>query len=633
VVLFVRQRWVHLAAPAVAAAPFIALAATIVLAGDQHADIRPWVQAQFFDHPPRLYLTATIFGPVLFVIGSAAGLVALLAIWQASEFSKAAARHVGTALAAATSRWTWPLAALVAAKLAWLAAGLMGLLPPALGGTSDVWSAIRSDDAFAWLYAAALGAVAVAWLMRGRTAIAEDRAKDAAGRVVLAFAAAPLLLAAIPLAGAALAGILPGTHPPVPEGVTVGECIRTWVPLGGAAAASCLGLALVQWQSVWWLAVIVAGFIAGLAILRQRRNDAGGIFLVALGAWALPRALNPVRLEHPGELAWLAGLPGINAPQPETFDVVVTVVVAVVAVAWWTGRQRTLGPAPLLVVLAVSTLLIQGASVAPSAPGAFLLAIAIVFPVLYELGFDSETVNRRTSDRVGTMLRALGIRAFALTVLATLVIVDAREFHASTQARLGFILFGIPLGATIVAATVRRLVRRRGSPQGDDRRGWAVARPLALAGAAGVAALVVLAGLGWVVQPGIATVYPTAGGRVEELRARFVALDADLQATDVADPGAPGTLAQRWTAEASWTASHPPPGCAANLWMDWGALVDDVREVGIILAAFADQPPDAPPAEVEAVMSAISTAGTSLGDDTAAVRDALDATLAACSAA
>lgn len=628
VLLFARRRWVHVGAPLLAAAPFIALAATIMLAGDQHADIRPWVQAQFRDYPPRLYLTATIFGPLLVIVGSAAGLVALLTIWQASEFSKATARHIGTAFALASSRWTWLFAALLAAKLAWLAAGLLDLLPPVLGGTSDIWSAIRSDDAFGWGYAAALGLGAAAWLLRGREPIDDDRAKGVAGRVVLLFATVTFLLAALPLISAALSGLFPGTYPPIPDDITIGGCLGTWVPLGPAAASGCLGLAIIGWQGVWWLLVIAAGLVVGIVALRRQPNDAGGIFLVALGAWAMPRAIDAVRRLHPIETPWLGELPALDATQPETFDVVVTLLVFVLALAWWSGRQRKLGPGPLLVILTVSTFLIDGTSVSPSAPGALLLAIAVVFPVLYELGFNSRAMNRASADRDVRVLQLLGVRAFALTVLATLVIVDVNALQESTQVRLGFVLFAIPLGATIVAATVRRLQRR---PALGQRQVPQAAQPLLIGGAAGVAVTAVLAGAGWLFQPSLASLYALPASRVEDLRGRFVALDADVQAVSAFDPSAPATLEARWAEETSWTRNHPPPDCASSLWSDWRSLVDDVREVGIIIAAFGDQPANAPNEEVAAVQASIAAVTSSLNADTGAVRQGIEAALIECS--
>jgi hypothetical protein len=619
-----RSRWVRAAAPPLAAVPFLGIAAAVLLAGDASATLSPWVQAQSLDYPARLDLSSSIVSPLLTVVVSAAGLLALLSIWQASEFSKAAVRHVGTALAISGTRWTGLLAALLVAKVAWLGAGILGYLPPALGGSSEIWPAIESDDAFAWAYAAALAIGGLTWLIRDRRRISEERAQATAGRTVLLFAGVAFVITALPLVVAALAGAGSDPRAGVPADVTLGDCARDWFPSGASAALSCVALALVPWQSVWWFAIVIGALAAGLWILRRAPSHGGGILLAAVGAWSLPRAIDALSALHPSELAWLGNLPAVDAPQPETLDVVLTVLVAVLAIGWWSGRQRRIDAGPLLVILAVSTLLIDGPSIAPSAPGALLVAVGIVFPVLYELGFDSGGTNRPSVDRTAVLLRKAGLRALALTVLAILLVIDIAALHESTQGRLGFILFAVPLSATIVAATVRRRlpIAQAASPQR--------ARPLVAGAALGLASVVVIGGLGWALQPILAAIYPTPATRVQELEARFTSLDTALQAIDVFDPAVPASLQQRWTEERSWTTSHPPPSCAADLWVSWTDLLVDVRHAGIVIAAVTDQPVGAPDSEVAAVQAALQGVGAALGEHLTGVRTDLERAATAC---
>ena len=632
---FVASRFVRAAAPLLAAVPFLLLAAAIVIAGDATATLSPWVQAQSLDYPSTLDLNATIVPPVLFVISSAAALLALLAIWQASEFSKAAARTVGTALAVSSTRWTGLLAGLLAAKLAWIAAGLLDRLPPVLGGASGLWDEIRSDDAFAWGFATLVVIVALAWLLRDRRRISEDRARSAAGRAVLVFAMASFIVTVLPLAVAATAGADPPARPEIPGDVLVGDCFRTWAPYGASALLSCLGLSLAAWQGVWWFGVVVGALISGLWILRRAPNHGGGVFLTALGVWALPRALDGIGALHPRELSLLDGFPAIDAPQPATLDVIVTIAVAVLAVALWTGRQRRLDSGSLIVILVVSTLLIDGSAVAPSAPGAVLVALALIFPVAYELAFDSGATNRPRTDRAAALLQAVGLRTLALTALAMLLIVDIARLQESLQAQLGFIIFAIPLAATIVASTVRRRIaaaRREiaAEPSDPERAGDPGIRSLTLGGSAGIAVVLALAAVGWAFQPGLSGLYPTPAERVAELRARFDALEATIQTSDVTDPATPAALQQRWSDERDWIADHPAPECATPAWQGWQALVSDIRNAGIVIAAYSNPPPAAPQSEIDAVTAALTTVGASLTAHEAGMPGLLDRATADC---
>lgn len=627
-----RLRFMRAAPPLLAAAPFLSLAATVVVAGDATATLPPWVQAQSLDYPATLDLNATVVPPVLFVVASAAGLLALLSIWQASEFSKAAARHVGTALAVSANRWTGVLAALLVAKVAWLVAGLLGVLPPALGGASRLWEEIESDDAFAWAYAAALAVGGMAWLLGDRRGISEERARSAAGRTVLIFALAAFVVTALPLVVAATAGAGTSPRPEVPGDVLIGECVGTWAPYGASALLSCLALALTPWQGVWWFAVVAGSLVAGLWILRRAPNHGGGIFLAALGLWAMPRAIDVLGVFHPRELSMLDGIPAIDAPQPATFDVAVTIVVCVLAAGLWTGRQRRIHAGSLIVILAVSTLLIDASAVAPSAPGAVLVALALIFPVLYELAFDSGDVNRPRADRPGALLQAVGVRALALTTLAMLLVIDVARLQESSQAQLGFTVFAIPLAGTIVASTIRRRDDHDADASFEALSG--TARPsagaLGLGALAGVVAVTALAGVGWLFERDLAGLYPTPAQRVEQLRARFDALEETINTTSLTDPATPTALHDRWTEERTWIGDHPAPDCALDAWQSWASLVSDIRNAGIVIDAYTHAPPAPPQSEIDAVNGVLTRVDSSMASDRADVRRYLEQAAADC---
>ena len=91
--------------------------------------------------------------------------------------------------------------------------------------------------------------------------------------------------------------------------------------------------------------------------------------------------------------------------QPETFGVTIVVLIAVLAVMWWSGRQQTVGPGPLIVLAVVSGLVIHGNTLLPTAPSLLLLALVIVFPVVYELTFDSKNLMPHDLDAAAACLR------------------------------------------------------------------------------------------------------------------------------------------------------------------------------------------------------------------------------------
>jgi hypothetical protein len=522
---------------------------------------------------------------------------------------------------------SWILAALLGAKVTWLILGYADLLPPALGGTSGAWAALRSDDAFSWAYVGLLSVAIGIWLVRGRTAIDERLAGRTAGLAIFAFASLSLLIAAYPLVSPLLGAIWPGPYPAPPDDIGPTACFSDWLPRGGLAFASCIASVAPAWLSVWWGGVIVAALIVGALLLRRRPGHSGAVFLVVLGAWSLPRAIDVVRQTAPPELAWLRTLPAMNAPQPETLDVAVTALVLVLAIAWWTRRQTRVDPLALVVVLVTSTLLVHAGTIAPSAPLTFFLAAAVAFPVLYELALDSEELNEPVRERPGRLLASLGLRAFILTLLATLVAVDIGALAGSTDARLGFLIFGPPFAAVVVAATLRPRDRRDaddGPRPPADRP--TIRRGFAAAGLAGFA-VVALALASVALQPVIGGLHATGAQRLSELEVRVAAVEAGVNDA-VAAAGQDGTgltdrLMDIWASESGWLAAHPAHDCAADAWDTWRDVIDGYRAVAILLAA-TDQPPaSAPQAEIDTVAAAHDQAMADLGSGIASFGDAL----------
>ncbi len=471
--LVARPRGRRVLLPVAAAAPFLALLVSLLLAIGHEIPVGTFNQALAPDYPATLSIGAPIHGPILFFVGLTGGLIGLLAIWQTSTWTRASARQVGRHLGRQTRRWWWLLGGLLGAKLVWLALGIGGLLPPMLGGASGAWAALRSDDVASFLYVAVLVGVAGLWLLRPRRSLPESRALRWAGVVIALIAAVTLITTAVPLLVPALESLEPsGRTTSIPGDVTLGACLSTWSRPAGTLL-SCLGLWLPDWQNLWILAVLLVAFVAGLALIRRRPTDGSAIFLVVLGAWGLPRGLQAASAVPPPELPGVADLPSFNAPQPETLDLAVTVLVLGLAIGWWMDRQRRVEPADLVIILVVSTLVIHGSTLVPTSPLPLLLAAAIIFPILYELVFDSKELNDPSrEDRAARVLASTGSRALALTLLAVTLASGVVDIDSLTG-RFAFIVFGLPFAITIVAVTIsdrHALGARRGRIR--DRRAW-----------------------------------------------------------------------------------------------------------------------------------------------------------------
>ena len=613
--LVARPRGRRVLLPVAAAAPFLALLVGLLLAIGHEIPVGTFNQALAPDYPATLSIGAPIHGPILFFVGLTGGLIGLLAIWQTSTWTRASARQVGRHLGRQTRRWWWLLGGLLGAKLVWLALGIGGLLPPMLGGASGAWAALRSDDVASFLYVAVLVGVAGLWLLRPRRSLPESRALRWAGVVIALIAAATLITTAVPLLVPALESLEPsGRTTSIPGDVTLGACLSTWSRPAGTLL-SCLGLWIPDWQNLWILAVLLVAFVAGLALIRRRPTDGSAIFLVVLGAWGLPRGLQAASAVPPPELPGVADLPSFNAPQPETLDLAVTVLVLGLAIGWWMDRQRRVEPADLVIILVVSTLVIHGSTLVPTSPLPLLLAAAIIFPILYELVFDSKELNDPSrEDRAARVLASTGSRALALTLLAVTLASGVVDIDSLTG-RFAFIVFGLPFAITIVAVTIsdRHALGRVGDASEIGGRGGR-ARPIgALAGGAALVLLLSVAAAA--ATPAMRWLYPTPVDRLAELEARIG--PAVERATGLLETTDDPTLLSEgldllYRQEEDWLRNHDPHPCAATAWTVWRDYAADLREYGLVLVAVENVPSDARPEDLQAFSRHAAEVGPTL---------------------
>jgi hypothetical protein len=567
---------------AVAASPLVAMAVLQIVGSLAPLSLRPIDNAAFPANPVHLSEASMMSGAVMFLVGTAVSLLAVWAFWQTATWAQATARGSALELAPRADRLWWLLAIPLGAKLAWLAAGTASLLPPVFGGASDAWVRLHSDDLASVAYAAVLVAAGAWWLAHRETRLEDRWVERYAIYAIVAYGLLSILSDGLAMIQPALAVISPRiTGDTIPDGVTLGACLGDWLPRGAEIFASCMRFVADDWSTVWGLLVLVGALVVGVVLWRRRgRRDAAAAFLVVLGLWTVPRAYGAVRTLSPAGLD-TTGWPVFNAPQPETLDAVVTIFVAMLAVSWWTGRQRRVGPGALLIILVVSTLVVHGNTLLPTSPTIWLLGLVVVFPVAWELLFDSEDLNAATTGRSTLVLSTVGVRAVALALLVGLVAVDLVALAEDGNRQVGFVLFAPPFVAILLATTIGP-VGHAGPPSGGP------ARPL-LGVAAGAAIVALLAVASTTLSPLTQDLYAAGPARLEDLEARSQTAIMRIEAATTGED-----LLAVWRAEDTWLGETTAPDCALPAWAAWRDLMGHVYQFGVVVVgAESGEAPDA----------------------------------------
>jgi len=425
---------------ALAAVPGILLAMTYLLglAGSTAIPTpRPPGMEAFPDvlHVGSAAIAAPLYGALARILPL---VLAPIVLWEAATWARASRAEIAAPVVRRVDLVPWVLVALVTAKVGWLAAGYLGRLPESLGGAASAWATSAGRGILAWLIGAAFAAGAAAWLaQRGSSRIDERGIRPGMRFVVGGFTAGSVIGGACVVA----AGILLLLPVPGPFEATV--------RLGGLAADLILPLQV---------ATVPAALVVGLVLLRRGQVATGG-FLTVAGAWMTPRALfvvaDAIGLVPPGAANPL----GVDLV---TFDTLLTLVVAGLAVALIAGRRTGADAGSLALVLAVSTLMAHGGTLVPPAVASVLVLAAVLFPPLRELVFGSRELNEPTHVRPARVLGSLGRQGAALLVIAgTRTVVPASGEGGVEQ--LGQLLFGPPYAALLVAAVVTTRRRRPGA--------------------------------------------------------------------------------------------------------------------------------------------------------------------------
>ena len=573
----IRRSWL---APLIAAMPAIATVVALVFLAPL-SETLPFGTADA-SWPSRVDGAGLAAGALVGVVTMAASLIGILFLWQSVAAAGEVTRQVAAVSGGALRDRPRVLAALLGAKAVWITAGYLGLLPALfIGRTAAAWSKARSDDliavGLALLFAVAVGV----WLLRGaRPRVTETGVPGAAAIFTLGFYL-PFLLAGIALLLLPVVNLVgSGDAAGVPEGPGLADCVR-------AATSSLTDLdvcatrffrELIPYAGLTtWLVALV--FVV-LAVLRRRWlavATASGAILV----WSAPVAIDLLvhGVDNPGPILY-------GKPELLTVDALLTVVVAILAVMWWTGRQRSATPYSLVLILVVSTLVANVGAFVPSGQAAIVIGAVLLAPIVYELLFESERLNRAGASRDELVPRVLGLQLAGLAFVVAAIAVDRFEAQGADLAEL----FIPPLAAVLVAAEISRREHRRTLPIRPRQLLPVVARWAAGGAAAAVIAAVVA---GQVAGPGGPQTVPTS---------RATAHASFLQHVDLIRPQA----AQSWAvldspagtydataineaavsflgaieAAESWLAEHPQPDpCFADEVASWRSIVGSMIDI------------------------------------------------------
>ncbi|MCV0402667.1 MAG: hypothetical protein K5924_03035 [Chloroflexi bacterium] len=548
------------------------------------------------DFPAVISAQAGLASSLRSIGQSASLLLAPFVIWQAATWARASGGPVGQRVADRVADRPWGLWALLTAKLGWLVAGYLGVLPAALGGWSAEWRESLEDGPIGWALALAVAGAAGWWLSHPRRRrISRAGIRLAALWLALGFASGSLALGAlgllVPVATALpLPAVMPGLD----------QCGDAGAGGGPAFVLLCLQLALADWLVLSQIGTVLVAIALGIALIRRRRAVPIGYFLVAVGAWSLPRALNAVRFFVFGDAP--AGTDALGSVELATLDAAITLMVGVLAWGWWMGRRPRADPWVLALVLVVVTLMTRGSTLIMPGWSLTLFYVALVFPLLYELGLDSQDLNEPAPNRPTRVLHAVGLRAGALTLL--FVGLGAGFTTPDDDAALvAFVLFAPPFAAWLVAGVVSARSRADASarmPAGSPP----ARRHLAFSSAAGVLVLALLIGVSSAASPlvrGAATAPQGGSGTASEPRSER-ARGIELLARDRAmrdriaallDPSdtlpelqVSGTeMVNRARAELAWMGAHPPASCSLAAWDARREEMLRLEELGTTLQA------------------------------------------------
>jgi uncharacterized membrane protein YjjB (DUF3815 family) len=352
---------------------------------------------------------------------------------------------------------------------------------------------------------------------------------------------------------------VPLNYPPEPSLLDCAGVIGSGTQTIGICFADAFSGLIKYGPIATWIAAIVVGAL----VWGRRGRRPVAVALLAIATWMTPIALGVLRGLIEGR-----DPASIGKPELITIDALLTAVVAGLAILWWAGRQRAVGPGALAIVLVTSTLVAHVGALVPAGYDGLVIGLVFLLGGVYGLTFESRELNQSGDARPERVPRAIG-----LLLLNLGLVVFAIAFDRFTGG-------GADLAVLFVPPVVVLLVGAELSHDHRVRIRTRTARPPAARGlaAAAVGALVT----GVLVAT---TSFVAVGPPPEPVAARYGRF------VEHADPGATN-LVTTFTelaanpdlvleirflaavdAEAAWTTGHVADGCYLDEFGRWQAVV------------------------------------------------------------
>ncbi|HEU0104144.1 MAG TPA: hypothetical protein VFR07_17665 [Mycobacteriales bacterium] len=381
---------------------------------------------------------------VLFRLIPSAFSVLLLAFlfYSYTQWARFAVATTRTALTCTGPLGPVIVGGVLAAKLAWSVAGLVGVLPTWLWGNASIWREIRSDRVGAWTTALAVGLGLVLLLSRKAPGAARTTTGSLRPLILLlgvllvpaALASLFTVLRTALLSYSAMLGLARQIDLPLPVALLerLASALRA-VPQELPAAFTAnffvvplvsllLGLALLVPKGtrvpvasflVFLVAVAVGHSLLALAhfpveLSQEAAGATGDLIQPPSAATVFPLPANPLQhLWSPDAAVGTFGRP--------TFDLAVTVALAAALLS------ARITPQSALTLLLFSAVLGLADIVRPS--GDWWYYVSLVVPVAYQFLIDAGPMNHHDQGRPARVLASTGGVLLALTVIGHLMLV------------------------------------------------------------------------------------------------------------------------------------------------------------------------------------------------------------------
>lgn len=364
------------------------------------------------------YATSMVLMAITFYVLPFIWMAGVVFFWQAIAEVKIFSREFALRLANHSEshpRWLWILFAF---KVLLVAGSLIGFLS---GIFPEPWQGTFEDGPLAWLLAATFAILAGWWLMKKNRPTFLPDFNRSSGFLTFGFLLFFILAFVLFIPAALLFNV--GLQPP------------------GFFLAN-LSFSLAKFGIQWTLIFSFLQLALGLAFRFIPKWRGLSPILLAAGIWVLPSAL-----QFPFPKANLSF-------EYLTFDLLLTLVLFAIAVLSKRNRIQTVDPWILTLVLSVSTLVALAESLVPQGLTGIVFAILLVVPMLYQIFFDSSTLNKLGEQESHKIIRVFGLQTVLMLVVTVALVLQLISAQTSSFEDVANKLFLPPILGFYVAGLI-----------------------------------------------------------------------------------------------------------------------------------------------------------------------------------